>query len=251
MEIRTARQTDRSEIASVARASLTDSYSHFVDESTIDTVVDQWYADEWLAELLDDAAETFVVAEDDDEIVGFAHGAVVEERPRAAELYWLHVTPSKRGERIGLKLLGHIQDRFEDSDATVLRGMVLAGNEAGAGFYTAQGFEQSETRTVDIGGEEFEELVFERSLGEEPAEQIVEPAPAPDGRELFVNYSESERGARGPFYAVYLDRELEDRYGFCCGNCESVETPMDSMGRIRCANCGNKRKATRWDASYL
>jgi hypothetical protein len=26
---------------------------------------------------------------------------------------------------------------------------------------------------------------------------------------------------------------------------------MDSMGRIVCNNCGNKRKATRWDASYL
>jgi len=82
--------------------------------------------------------------------------------------------------------------------------------------------------------------------------QCVERTAGPDDAgELFVRFSEGERGSNAPFYAAYRTEELSDKYGWYCSNCESVATAMDSMGHIECSDCGNRRKATRWDASSL
>ncbi|MCU4801604.1 GNAT family N-acetyltransferase [Halobacteria archaeon HArc-gm2] len=251
MEIRTATGNDDEDIAQAARASLSESYSHFVDEETIDEMVEQWYASERIRELLDDDHVVFDVVEVDDEVVGFAQGATVETEPVVGEIHWLHVVPGEREEGIGVQLLGHVQETFEDSEAAVLRGLVLEGNEAGTGFYTDHGFERAEATTIEIGDQEFDEVVFEKQLDDEPTEQVLEGVAGPDDRELFVNFSEGERGLRAPFYPVFGTRKLSERYGWFCGDCDSIDNTMDSMGRIVCNNCGNKRKATRWDASYL
>lgn len=251
VNVRTATTADGDRIATVARDSLGASYGEFVEAEAIDRLVEELYAGDGLAALLRDRTVEFLVAEDDGTVVGFAHGAVVTERPLAAELYWLHVAPDRRGERISSRLVGRIQDRFRDRGARVIRGMVLAGNEAGAEFYAAHGFEQVDSRAVDVGGESHEELVFEKPIGDAPAEGIVEAIAGPEGAELYVNYGESERGLKAPLFVVYGDADLTSRYGFVCGNCESLDVTMDSMGRIRCEACGNERKAARWDAVYL
>lgn len=251
MEIRTATGTDADGIASAARASLSASYSDFVDEATIDEMVDQWYAADRIRDLLDDEHAVVDVAVVDDEIAGFAQGTVVETDPMVGEIHWLHVVPDERNRGLGVQLLGRVQEAFEDRGAALLRGLVLEDNQAGTAFYGDHGFEEAGTRTVEIGDQEFTEVVFEKSLGDEPAEQVVDRIEGPDGGDLFVNFSEAERGVHAPFYPVFRTREFTDRYGWFCGNCESVDNTMDSMGRIVCNNCGNKRKATRWDASYL
>ena len=251
MEIRTAKGNDADDIAQAARTSLSESYSHFVDEETIDEMVEQWYAPDRVRELLDDEHVVFDVVEENGDVVGFAQGATVETEPMVGEIHWLHVVPGEREEGLGVQLLGHVQETFKERGAVALRGLVLEENEAGTQFYEDHGFERTETTTVDIGDQEFDEAVFEKQLGEEPAEQVVEQIAGPDDRELFVNFSEAERGLRAPFYPVFGTRELEDRYGWFCGDCESVDNTMDSMGRIVCNSCGNKRKATRWDSSYL
>lgn len=251
MEVRTAASTDAEEIATVARASLSESYGHFIDEDTIVDIVDEWYSAEQLSNLLDDENELFLLAYEDDELVGFIQGALLEEDPLAGELDWLHVSPQFRGGQIGVQLLGQFQDRVEDQGAEILRGKVLAQNEEGAGFYKGHSFEQVDTREVTIRETEYDELIFEKPLGERPAEEVVETITGPDDQELFVSFSDAQRGAKGPFYTVFSSDVLEERYGFYCGNCESIDTAMDAMGRIECNKCGNKRKATRWDASYL
>ena len=251
MEIQDARRGDASEIADVARASLSESYTHFVDEETIDEMVEGWYAPDRVADLLNDDDVTVKLATVDDEVVGFVEGATVETEPLVGEIHWLHVAPGERNEGVGVQLLGQIQEAFENQGATVLRGLVLAGNEHGTTFYAEHGFEESGTTEVEIGDQRFDEVVFEKRLTDDPAGQVVERIAGPDDRELFVNFSEGERGLRAPFYPVFGTRDLEDRYGWFCGDCESVDNAMDAMGRIVCNECGNKRKATRWDESYL
>lgn len=73
---------------------------------------------------------------------------------------------------------------------------------------------------------------------------------APDGATVFVARDEAERGSEGPFYVVYGDPDGGRRWGFACGNCGSLRTAMDTMGRIRCGECSNLRKATEWDAAH-
>lgn len=251
MELRSGEPTDRDAIADVALASLRESYTHFIDESTIEEAVERWYAEDRFGETFEDENELLVVAEDEGGVVGFAQGAILESDPVAAELHWLHVHPDAREQDLGAQLLGGMQDQADSLGAAVLRGLVLAENEEGVAFYEAYEFERVGSRDVEIAGEEFEELVYEIHLGDEIEEQVLETVTGPDGQELTVNYREGDRGLKGPFYPTYLSDDLNERYGFFCGNCRSIDNTMDTMGRIVCGNCDNSRKATRWDASYL
>ncbi|QLG26532.1 GNAT family acetyltransferase [Halorarum halophilum] len=68
--------------------------------------------------------------------------------------------------------------------------------------------------------------------------------------ELYVDRADGERGAEAPFYHVYADPDGETRWGYFCGNCETVNNAMDAMGRIECNECGNIRKPEEWDAAH-
>ncbi|MXR42622.1 GNAT family acetyltransferase [Halobaculum sp. WSA2] len=68
--------------------------------------------------------------------------------------------------------------------------------------------------------------------------------------ELYVDRADGERGSKSPFYHVYADEAGETRWGYFCGNCETVNNAMDSMGRIECNECGNMRKPEEWDAAH-
>lgn len=72
----------------------------------------------------------------------------------------------------------------------------------------------------------------------------------PDGNTLYVAHDEGDRGSKGPFFVVYAAADRTRKYGWACGNCESLETAMDSMGRVVCNDCGNLRKPTEWDAAH-
>ncbi len=71
-----------------------------------------------------------------------------------------------------------------------------------------------------------------------------------DGERVYTDRSLVERGAEGPFYVVFTDADGRNRWGFRCGNCDSFDTAMDTMGRIQCTECGNLRKADEWDAAH-
>jgi len=213
-------------------------------------VVGEWYDDERVAARIDDGDSAWLVAADDDGVVGFVQGALVEADPPVGEIHWLHVAPAVREEGLARRLLGEVQQTFQKRGAGRLRGTVLADNEAGWSFYEADGFERAGEREVTVAGDAYTEYVYERPIDGAGEELTVERVDTPAG-ELFVNFSEGERGSKAPFYATYRTRDLDERYGWVCSNCESVSTAMDSMGHIECNDCGNRRKATRWDASYL
>jgi hypothetical protein len=71
-----------------------------------------------------------------------------------------------------------------------------------------------------------------------------------EGRRLYVDRSLAERGSKGSFYVVFVSPARETRWGYLCGNCETLDNAMDSMGRIECNVCGNYRKPDQWDAAH-
>jgi hypothetical protein len=72
----------------------------------------------------------------------------------------------------------------------------------------------------------------------------------PDGDTVYVSRSEGERGSKAPFFTAYRTPDGDQRYGYFCSNCQSFDNAMDAMGRIECNRCGNRRKATEWDAAH-
>lgn len=78
----------------------------------------------------------------------------------------------------------------------------------------------------------------------------LEEREGPDGRTLYVDREEAEKGEEGPFFVVFADREGERRWGYFCGHCETFNNAMDSMGRIQCNECSNFKRPDEWDAAH-
>jgi ribosomal protein S18 acetylase RimI-like enzyme len=251
MEIRDARVEDIEGIRTVARRSLAASYGHALAEDIIEEAVERWYDEETLAADLSDDDTAFLVADDDGRIVGFAQSYIVDRRDPVGEIDWLHVDPDSRGGGLGDRLLATLEERLLDHGVTRIEGRVLAANEAGSSFYETEDFEAIGERTVQIGAEPFDERLYSKFPGSEGRQVLTEATALPDGRQVYVALDESERGSKGPFYATYFDRDRSDRYGYICGNCDGFDVSMDTMGRVVCNDCDNRRKPTRWDASYL
>ena len=78
----------------------------------------------------------------------------------------------------------------------------------------------------------------------------LEAHTTPRGDDVYVDRTTADRGSKGPFFTVYCTENREERWGYFCGNCESFDTAMDTMGRIECNDCGNIRKPEEWDAAH-
>lgn len=75
---------------------------------------------------------------------------------------------------------------------------------------------------------------------------------APDddgvGIDAEVDWTERTDGTDAPFYAATRG---EERYGWVCGSCWTLEVVVDTMGRLQCIECGNEHRPREWDAAYL
>jgi ribosomal protein S18 acetylase RimI-like enzyme/ribosomal protein S27AE len=249
MELRDATAADVDAIRAVARESLLASYGHAVDETLLAEAVDEWYDPDELTADIDDDRTVYPVAVVDDNVVGFAEGYIVGRRERVGEIDWLHVHPDHRGSGIGSALLERTETELRDADVDRIKARVLVANETGTAFYEAEGYELAGERTVDIGEETFDEREYRKQISRLTgiSEGIVE---TDAGDTVYVAFDENERGSAGPFYVAYADSEREQRYGYFCGNCEGTDVAIDTMDRMECGDCGNRRRPSRWDAAY-
>ncbi|UPV99445.1 GNAT family N-acetyltransferase [Halorussus gelatinilyticus] len=244
IEIREAESSDAEGIRSVALESMRASYADVLDEEVIETAVENWYADEAMDAELEEEGMLYLVAVAGDEVVGFSQN-LLSESGSTGTVLWLHVDPDNRDENVGTTLLNQTLATFSDRGVERIAAEVLAENEAGCTFYEANGFEKASEREREIGGDTYVEnlYVHEGRAKYETREY--------DGQTLYVNWAESNRGSKAPFYAAYSDEDGEELFGYFCSNCESFDTAMDSMERLECNDCGNTKKPVRWDASYL
>jgi ribosomal protein S18 acetylase RimI-like enzyme len=241
MNVREADETDADAIRAIARSSMESSYS--LSPETIRGAVKGWYSDERIAEKIANDEVLLLVGETDEGIVGFSESALVDSE---GDVHWLHTDPMFRGEGLGDDLFAETQAALEARGAETVRGMVLDDNREGNYFYEAKGFNHVGDRRVEIDGTEYTENIY---VQQEP--RGLATVRGRDGRALYADRSNPSRGSKDSFYTVYSDEGREDAYGFMCGNCETLVVAMDSMGKMECEDCGNVRKPTRWDATYM
>ncbi|MFB6156561.1 MAG: GNAT family N-acetyltransferase [Haloferacaceae archaeon] len=252
MNVREAELDDIEGIRETARESLSASYTPTVGDDVIEEAVEAWYGDEFVYDL--GSGEVLVlVAIEDGKVRGFAQSRLLEGQETVGEIQWIHVHPEARGEGIGARLLHRTETTLTVRGAERLRGRVLEANETGEEFYRENGYSVASTRDIDIGGESYEEVTMAKSPeeGEEVATTATEARTLPNGETGYVAYDEGEGASLGPLYVTYLDEDRNEPYGWFCGACGSFDVAMDPMGRAECTGCGNRRKPTRWDASYL
>jgi len=250
MEIRDATKHDGDRIRSIASNSLRSTYTAFLSEETIDDAIEQWYGD-GLAEAIDDDNSLFLVVERDGEVVGFSQSELVGEHRGTGQIHWLHIDPDSRGSGTGGRLLVRTRERLLEMGANQIQGLVLKDHEPGNEFYDEHGFQQAGQREVEIGDETFTENVYVEGGIEGGNEWSAVDELEVDQETVYVSYGEASRGSKSPFYVAYESDDHSTLFGWFCGHCDSLDNAMDTMGRIECNSCGNRRKATRWDASYL
>jgi len=254
MNCRPAEPADRPAIRDVARRSIQASYS--LSPQAITDAIEEWYAESRLTETLDADDRLLLVAEIDGQVVGFSESTLTESHVEArgahedvetshdATILWVHVDPAYRGSGVGTQLFEGTRERLDGLGATRLRAQVLADNSEGTGFYEDFGLKRVGQQEREIAGRSHIEYVYvDEPSGTEPVET--------DGQTVYVDRDDAETGSIAPLFVVYSDEARDQRYGYFCSNCESFANAMDAMGRIECANCGNARKPTRWDAAYM
>ena len=160
VSLRPATASDREEIREVARAAWHDTYDE-LDDETIDRTVDAWYDDESFSEALEEPGTAVIVAERDDAVVGFTHGVVFEDEGDVLRMY---VHPDHQREGIGTALHERLRSALEDFSMNRMRAIDFASNEHGRRFYEDLGFEKTDEATVEIGDEEYEEVVYTLEL---------------------------------------------------------------------------------------
>jgi ribosomal protein S18 acetylase RimI-like enzyme len=250
MEVRDATADDFEAMRKTAAASMHESYDSFLDPETIDAALDEWYGADTLAAQIEVDGALLYVATENDAVIGFVQAEVVSKNPVEGRVLWLHVHPDARGDGVGSRLFIRAQEALVDRDADRITGVVLEGNDIGTAFYEGHGFTRAGEREVEVGNESYAEAIYVQSeAGETDWESLDEYDV--DGRSVYVSYSEAERGSKGPLYTAYSDLTRERKYGYFCGACHSFDVSMNSMGVVECNQCENRRKATRWDASYL
>ena len=93
------------------------------------------------------------IAEENDAIVGFVQGVIIEHKKGDDEIYdlshnplkegWiglLYIGPNHRGIGIGQRLLKNMKDYFVDQECTSVRLLVLSDNTNAVDFYKKSGF---------------------------------------------------------------------------------------------------------------
>ena len=154
--VRPAHQADVSGIQDVADRTWHETYDDILGSEVVDEVIDEWYVDEAIEEGVSHEAQDFVVAVDDDTVVGYAHAGPHPPR-RVHQLYRIYVHPDYWGQGIGKALLADIEQALYDRE-------VFASNERAVGFYEATGFEQVESDETEFKGVGVTELIFRKRL---------------------------------------------------------------------------------------
>jgi N-acetylglutamate synthase-like GNAT family acetyltransferase len=252
MEIRDADPDDTAAVRRVTRRSFEASYA--LDPSVIEALLEGPFAEDRLASRIADAGTTYLVAERDGEVAGFAELAVDE-----VEVAWLHVHPDHRGAGVGTGLLERLREALPHG-VDRLRAPVLDANAEGEPFAERHGFEHVDRTEREVADERLVEHVYadvedtstgdgtdHLSTGDGTDSRVPETVEV-DGTELAVDADDRTSGTDAPFLGVF---DGDERFGFYCANCGTVADAMDELGRIACSTCGNTHRPDEWDDAYL
>lgn len=247
MDVRGATAADRSAIREIARESLRASYS--LSPEQLDGLLDSVFADDALGDRVEAADTAILVATDDGRPVGFVEVALGE----VATLRWLHVRSEERGRGIATSLVEAARRDFTSPDRS-LEARVLEAASEGGGFLERFGLERADSEEVEIGGEQYHELVYTAGLvrhdANEPLVEVPETV-AVDGEDRPLALEEPIPGTTAPFFQLYSDGSREERYGYFCSSCASTAVVADGLDRLECGECGNHHLAEDWDDAYL
>lgn len=160
MTIREATTEDVAAIQRVAEDSWEADYPNIMSRESLDEGVHDWYSTDRIRDSLFWSTTIMLVAEVDEEFVGFGHGDLIPE-DEIGHILRVYVSPDARRRGIGGELLEAVCQRLFDEGASRIKATALASNELGDEFYRTFGFDPVGTEKVEIGGETYQETTYD------------------------------------------------------------------------------------------
>jgi ribosomal protein S18 acetylase RimI-like enzyme len=165
--VRDAAPEDAHAVAKIGAAGFSGSYETVLSRSVIEAVIGQIYTTASISACIRHCTAAsdaqFLVAERDQQVVGFLH---FDSEGAEPELHRIYVDPNHTGAGIGAALLGELHRRLPAATTYVL--MVLAPNRGAIRFYERQGLTiERETDAV---------AHYEENMGFVPPETTPVPA---------------------------------------------------------------------------
>ena len=149
--IRPAEVTDLPSIEAVARAAWSVAYAGIIPDGVQRRLLDRWYSSVALTRALGAQESTFLVAECEGSVVGFAQ--YLRRSAESVELTRIYVRPDRQHSGIGTKLLEAGVAAFAQQGVRRLTVLVERDNTVGRHFYARTGF--TEVRELSREAEGF------------------------------------------------------------------------------------------------
>lgn len=245
MQIRSATSNDAAALRSLARDALESCCGEFLTEDQRGQLAEEWYGQEALDTLLEDEDGAVLVADRDDTVMGAAALSAPEDGS-VGTIRHVHVRPEAE-ESVWRELLSAAESRLFERDLVRVEVLVPGANSALVEAVRAADYDQGETTITRLAGTPIDVHTYFTIVPDDQRHLVV-PKHV-DDETVYVAFDEGRRGGTGAFFAAYREPDRNRRYGFYCDNCGSVDTTMDTMGRIACSTCGNTAKPTQWDAT--
>lgn len=149
MQIRKATNTDIPGIQQVAEIGWHAAYKGILRTETIENVLGEFYSEESLVHSLERHATVFLVAEADEQVVGF-----IQALPRPGsndyELTRLYILPDYQRQGVGRGLLQSVEQQLSGQKIWVL---VERDNHAAIAFFQAMNFKPNRAVELPVFGE--------------------------------------------------------------------------------------------------
>ncbi|QJW89936.1 GNAT family N-acetyltransferase [Spirosoma taeanense] len=138
-------------------------YRAILSADQITYMFEAMYSPEVLANQMTTQGHTFVLAEDADQLLGFAAFAPLEPESPIFKLHKIYVLPVTQGTGLGKHLLSEVESRCRSLGGTELLLNVNRYNPA-RGFYEKQGFRVIREEDIAIGPYWMNDFVMAKPL---------------------------------------------------------------------------------------
>lgn len=253
MEIREATAGDGDRIRDIAKQSFRASYA--ISPRDIETIIEEKFEPEQFTERITEDDRVALVAEEDDELLGFVEGYVVNDEE--AEISWLHISPPHRGNGAGSQLFEQVLADLRERTVEDVYAAVLAQNQEGGEFFERFGFESADETTREYGERTVHVEIYREgpiAADKQAEDEYTVPEDEKitvDGETRYIDPTKTISGNEGQMLLVFEGQAREEHYGFYCTNCGTYTDSVDGQGTVVCENCGNEHRPEEWDGSYL
>jgi ribosomal protein S18 acetylase RimI-like enzyme len=161
--LRKAKEEDIATIQDLADRTWRITYAEYLSTEQIDYMLEKMYnRGELLSQL--EKGYTFLIAEEDNEDLGFAGFSILEPETYAYKLHKLYVLPQTHGRGVGKLLINEVFNLVKRAGGKSLQLNVNKNNKA-KDFYERAGFIIKKTVVLDIGnGFVMDDYVMEKPI---------------------------------------------------------------------------------------